>query len=474
MINDSIALLIIINFDSKLQGSYCMQKVTQYQNIANIQIPSTSSEILGKQPYACPEEGCNSKFRYKAWLNRHVDQVHLNIRPYACPQCSYTFHVSNGLQQHVNAVHLKIKPHACKYPQCSYTCSLLANLQRHIQIIHEKIKPFTCTKCDEEFYTKASLHRHYTTKNHKTTNVQNKNPEIKDNQTIMYDGSIKKRKLDNSSLTVEDASSNSDNKNADSSTWRSEKGDKPYASCSECSKKFRCKWNRDRHVASVHLKEKPYTCPTCNKGFSNRASKDRHLREVHLKDKFCKGKRFKSQPLPNVAITNASLQKHMKIVDGQKRPFICIICNKNFLSKCNVIDHIKRHKKIKDFTCVICDVAFYTRRDLNSHIKSKCHKKNKLIQEVQNKNPRIKANQDTIDGISKRPNLNNSSLTVEDATSNYDNKKADSSTWRADYGLMKATQYKLVVETNNTKPNFLGDCFLDVRTESLVEKYPGF
>jgi uncharacterized protein YlaI len=266
MINDKMPLLIIINFDSKLQGSYCMPKVTQHQNIANTQIPSNSSEIPSKLSYACSEEGCNAEFRWKAWLDRHVKQVHRNIRPYVCPQCSDTFHVPSGLRNHVGAVHLKTKSHSCKYPQCSYTCFALKSLRRHIQIIHEKIKPFICTKCDKKFSTKANLHQHYTTKNHKTTNVQNKNLEIKANQTIMYDDpskkrkldnslltavattsnfnessqadktqeiyesqdildlSIKKRELDNSSLTVEDASSNYDNKNVESSTTLADDG----------------------------------------------------------------------------------------------------------------------------------------------------------------------------------------------------------------------------------------------------------
>jgi hypothetical protein len=100
----------------------------------------------------------------------------------------------------------------------------------------------------------------------KSQENQNKNLEIKTNQTIMYDGSskklnlnnssltvvattsnfnessqadqtqeicesqyildlsIKKRKLDNSLLTVEDVSSNYDNKNAESSTTLADDG----------------------------------------------------------------------------------------------------------------------------------------------------------------------------------------------------------------------------------------------------------
>jgi hypothetical protein len=236
MINDSIALLIIINFDSKLQGSYCMPKVTKHQNIANTQIPSNRSEIPSKLPYACSKKGCNSKFRWKSWLYRHVSQVHQKIRPYAC-----------------------------QHPQCPRAFTTLNSLEGHTKIEHENNKGFSCTTCKKEFYTEVALCLHYAGYSHKKVESENKHLGVKASQTIIdgiskkleindtsltvgattsnfnessqadktqeiyesqdiLDLSIKKRELDNSSLTVEDASSNYDNKNVESSTTLADDG----------------------------------------------------------------------------------------------------------------------------------------------------------------------------------------------------------------------------------------------------------
>jgi transcription elongation factor len=90
------------------------------------------------------------------------------------------------------------------------------------------------------------------------------------------------------------------------------------------------------------------------------------------------------------------------------------------------------------------------------------------------KTQEIYERQDILDLSIKKRKLDNSSLAVEDASSNFDNKNADSSTTLADYGLMKATEYRYVVDTNYTRPHCFGDCFWDIGIESLVEKDPDF
>jgi hypothetical protein len=178
MINDNILLLIIINFDSKLQGSYCMPKVTNHQNIANTQIPSNSSEIPSELPYACPKKGCNSKFRWKSWLYRHVSQVHQKIRPYAC-----------------------------QHPQCLRAFSTLNSLEGHTKIEHENNKGFSCTTCKKGFYTEVALCLHYAGYSHKKVESENKHLGVKASQTII-DGISKKLEINDTSLTVGATTSN--------------------------------------------------------------------------------------------------------------------------------------------------------------------------------------------------------------------------------------------------------------------------
>jgi hypothetical protein len=310
MINDSIPLLIIINFDSKLQGSYCMPKVTQHQNIANIQIPSNSSDIPSKQLYACPKEGCNSKFSYKSWLNRHVKEVHIG------------------------------KSFVCEISGCYKTFPALRYLDTHTKNTHKQNKDFSCTTCKKSFYTKVSLCEHYTGNIHKKrVEYQNKHLGVKTGQTII-DGISKKLDLNNTLLTLGATTSN-----------------------------------------------------------MNEATQADQTQEIHE--------------------IQASI---------------------DLLSKKRKLDNTSNVNEATQ--------ADQTQESYES--------------------------QDILDLSIKKRKLDNSSLTVEDVSSNYDNKNAVSSTMLAYSGFLKALAYRNIVDTKETKPNFFVDCFWDRYTENLVEKDPAF
>ena len=51
---------------------------------------------------------CKSFYKNRSVLKRHVNEVHLKIKPYFCKSCKYSCSRKGDMEKHVNAVHLKI------------------------------------------------------------------------------------------------------------------------------------------------------------------------------------------------------------------------------------------------------------------------------------------------------------------------------------------------------------------------------
>lgn len=57
-----------------------------------------------KKAFRC--ETCGKTFGKKNHVARHVQAVHLNVRPYVCPMCAFPFQEKRGLARHLK-VHEK-------------------------------------------------------------------------------------------------------------------------------------------------------------------------------------------------------------------------------------------------------------------------------------------------------------------------------------------------------------------------------
>ena len=102
------------------------------------------------------------KFVAKATLVRHVNEVHLKMRPFSCKEagCQAKFGRKRHLDRHVNEVHLKKKPFKCSH--CSKDFGCKQNLSRHIKLVHQKERAFLCQEidCGRKFSQKDVLRDH--------------------------------------------------------------------------------------------------------------------------------------------------------------------------------------------------------------------------------------------------------------------------------------------------------------------------
>jgi uncharacterized Zn-finger protein len=109
----------------------------------------------GKKVFQC--NVCNSGFKHKTSLFRHIDTVHEKKKPFKCTVCEAGFTIKDNLKRHIHAVHEGKKPFSCS--ECESTFTARSSLSAHFVSVHEGTNNFVCETCESRFATKAKLNR---------------------------------------------------------------------------------------------------------------------------------------------------------------------------------------------------------------------------------------------------------------------------------------------------------------------------
>ena len=89
-------------------------------------------------------------------------------------------------------------------------------------------------------------------------------------------------------------------------------------------------------------------------------------------------------------VTSPPVTKSMEISNIRKKKSICTICNAEFDTKKELMEHIKtRHKGKKAFDCRICNKTFESESGLNKHIKQ-IHFSSQVWESKKRVNPMVK------------------------------------------------------------------------------------
>ena len=97
----------------------------------------------------CPSQGD---------IMRHVNEVHLKIKPYSCKHCKYCSSRKRDLAKHINDVHLKLKPFKCN--ECNKSFSSKLYKESHLNNVHFNMKQFFCNDCQKSFTQRSNLNLH--------------------------------------------------------------------------------------------------------------------------------------------------------------------------------------------------------------------------------------------------------------------------------------------------------------------------
>ena len=108
-----------------------------------------------KRRFECTVEGCNADFGTKQGMKKHVNAVHLGLKPHQCEMCDKTFAEKTQMMSHIQNVHTNVKKLKCKL------CPELFKNERYLNS-HMKVhvKKFTCDQCDFGTNDKGVMKRH--------------------------------------------------------------------------------------------------------------------------------------------------------------------------------------------------------------------------------------------------------------------------------------------------------------------------
>ena len=106
-------------------------------NMTSTNLTTHMQEVHGTKGIVCPY--CAGTFSKNKDMNRHIDQVHLNIqlhKPVICPYCNKMLGKLSTLKKHINTIHQGKKGWSQPCPYCGKILSRQANLKKHIAIKH--------------------------------------------------------------------------------------------------------------------------------------------------------------------------------------------------------------------------------------------------------------------------------------------------------------------------------------------------
>lgn len=125
---------------------------------------------LGPQAFVCCWEGCNTAFKHRGKLNRHISGAHSKYHAYICTHidpatskpCGRTFCTKEQLKNH-ETTHTGERKYKCRY--CDHTSATKTQHNTH-ERIHTKEKPYKCPWCGHRSGDSSNLSKH----------VRNKHP----------------------------------------------------------------------------------------------------------------------------------------------------------------------------------------------------------------------------------------------------------------------------------------------------------
>lgn len=252
---------------------------TSMENSASKRIRSSS--FLQSEPGTSTENGvtyncqCGKQYFRKSLLYRH-QTYECGVEPsFSCQYCSRKFSQKCNLQRHIDTIHLNTKNIELFPENVEVSSGDEANDEVNDETNSDDSKPFSC-HCGKVYKKKTYLRQHQ----------------------------------------------------------RFDCGVEPSFSCEYCWAKFSRKPNLKRHIALVHLHQRPGSKTPNNESKANTSEKQETF-PCHC------GKSYKTKQI---------LQRHQTFECGVEPTFSCDFCGRKIKRKDNLLRHIERMHSDKRIT----------------------------------------------------------------------------------------------------------------------------
>ena len=206
--------------------------------------------------FVCNRNDCNKIFKSKAFLLQH-QLTHSSVKSFGCNKCEKRFITNAKLRIHEKFVHLNFRPFVCPQIDCNQRFKRQEHLNRHKRM-HCSDKPFECEKCNQRYKHKSSLILHK-----------------------LIHSDVKQFKCNDCNKGFNQRSGlNYHNRRFHSDI-------KPHFKCfhENCDKSFLISSRLKLHIRYKHSTDRPYKCDfqNCYSSFKSPGNLSFHKKTVHLK-----------------------------------------------------------------------------------------------------------------------------------------------------------------------------------------------
>ncbi|KAL4218078.1 hypothetical protein ACF0H5_022815 [Mactra antiquata] len=201
-------------------------------------------------------EYCGMKLKTEIIRRKHVDKMHLGIRPFLCQICGLSFGEKHELQSHITNRHSNERSYQCSH--CPYSTAVKATFYTHLFNVHkvradeDKRELLQCPYCP---YTSILKYRYQTHVNSHTN-------------TRKYECKVCEKSFVSA--------------NALRSHTQWVHSDKVF-SCSQCDYQTKTTQKLNEHIRVQHQLQgfKPYQCPYCSFRCATGGNTRKHVKQVH-------------------------------------------------------------------------------------------------------------------------------------------------------------------------------------------------
>ena len=204
--------------------------------------------ITEKKRHPCPH--CHKSLSSASTLKRHINDVHLQLKPFKCDYCDKSFARQETLDSHIASKHTEgLKLAEC--PECGETFKNSKERDTHFRQFHT-VTDHQCPKCKMYCSSKQALDKH----NDKCLNIR------KFKCKECGEAFVEKKTLD----------AHMERKHSDERNYVCEvKG---------CGRAFKTKSDLRDHKKS-HSDKKPHQCPYCPKAYKRFEPLQTHVFKKH-------------------------------------------------------------------------------------------------------------------------------------------------------------------------------------------------
>ncbi|KAK3088345.1 hypothetical protein FSP39_017908 [Pinctada imbricata] len=234
--------------------------------------------------YKCTFEGCGKECTTSSGLRSHMRR-HTKEKTFKCEYCNQLLKTDTTYRKHINKMHLGIRPHLCQI--CGQTFGEESELKSHIRNLHSSEKEFQCDHCPYATSNKSTLYTHLYMV-HKVQ-AEGDNREIYECPICNFTTILghRFRTHMNGHKNIREYKCNVCGKEfISSSTLRAHKqwahSDKKY-SCPHCPYQTKTVQKLNEHIRIQHQLKgyKPYSCPYCSFTCATGGNCRKHIKQKH-------------------------------------------------------------------------------------------------------------------------------------------------------------------------------------------------